>query len=694
MSTDRRTFLKLLGTPAVAAALPDNIARLLAAPANRRTGTLADVEHVIFLMQENRSFDHYFGTLRGVRGFADPRAVKLPSGDPVWRQPNGSSTLLPFRPNAPDVGKQFLPDPPHGWNDGHLAWNWGRFDRWVEAKGGPTTMTFHRRRDIAYQFALADAFTICDAYHCSIMGPTDPNRYHMWTGWVGNDGKNGGPVITNAELGYDWSTYPERLQRAGISWKVYQDEGVGLTQDGFWGWTSDAYIGNYGDNSLLYFHQYQNAPASSPLARNARRGTSINNQGRDPRGLVEIFKRDVERRQLPQVSWIVAPEAYSEHPNWPPDYGAWYLSQFIDVLADHPEVFGKSVLFITFDEEGGFFDHMVPPTPPFSRQFGLSTVPITNEIFLTDGDHPSAPYGLGVRVPMLVISPWSKGGWVNSQVFDHTSLIQFLESRFANGHHDLIESNITPWRRAVTGDLTTAFDFARADDWDVDLPSTIGDFPPDFVPHPDQPPTPPAQQVMPGQERGVRPARALPYELHARGELLTGFGQFRITFQNTGDATAVFAARSANGPEFHRTYTVEPRMQVSDTWLLNPSGGYDVSVTGPNGFLRAFRGRAGGANLAVRAEYQREGNGIALTMHNNGLARATLVVFDRYQGKTTTVPLDAGETRIRHWPAGDVGGWYDLQLTVVEDRAFLQHWAGHIEDGRDSISDPLMGGLV
>jgi phospholipase C len=262
-NVDRRTFLGMVGAPALAAALPLDLSPLdlskaLAIPANSRTGSLEDVEHVIFLMQENRSFDHYFGTLCGVRGFADPHPVRLPSGKTVWHQPNGTGELLPFRPDVADLGRTFLPDPPHGWNDGHAAWNAGRYDRWVPNKG-VTTMTHHTRADLPYQFALADAFTVCDNYHCSVIGPTDPNRYHMWTGWVGNDGSGGGPVITNAEAGYDWSTYPERLQAAGISWKVYQDAGVGLDAAGFWGWTEDPYIGNYGDNSLLYFHQYQNA---------------------------------------------------------------------------------------------------------------------------------------------------------------------------------------------------------------------------------------------------------------------------------------------------------------------------------------------------------------------------------------------------------------------------------------------------
>jgi len=237
-TVDRRTFLRVLGSGALAAAAPGSIDRALAIPANNRRGTIEDIEHIVILTQENRAFDHYFGALRGVRGYGDPRPIVLPSGRPVWYQPDGSGYLLPFHPTAPDLGLQFLEDTPHGWTDTHAAWNGGKYDQWIANKGR-TTMAYLTRRDIPFHYALADAFTICDAYYCSFMGPTDPNRYHMWTGWVGNDGRGGGPVINNAEEGYDWSTYPERLERAGISWKIYQDIGVGLDAAGFWGWTND-----------------------------------------------------------------------------------------------------------------------------------------------------------------------------------------------------------------------------------------------------------------------------------------------------------------------------------------------------------------------------------------------------------------------------------------------------------------------
>src|ERR1700742_3245570 len=600
MSNDRRTFLKLLATSAASAAFPSSITRALSIPANNRTGTIQDVEHVVFMMQENRSFDHYFGTLRGVRGFGDPRPITLPSGKDVWHQPdstNPNGYVLPYHPGAPNLGLQFIQDLAHDWQTTHNAWNAGNYDQWVPNKSN-ITMAHLQRSDIPYHYALADAFTICDAYHCSLLGPTDPNRYHMWTGWVGNDGGGGGPVIDNAEAGYGWSTYPEILEKSGISWKIYQDSGDGLDAANFWGFTDDAYIGNYGDNSLLYFHQYQNAADNSPLAEKARTGTNIAKSG----GLFDIFKQDVMKNQLPQVSWVVAPEAYTEHPNWPANYGAWYVSQVLDALTANPDVWSKTVFFITYDENDGFFDHMVPPTPPQTRAQGISTVDTTNEIYAGDADNSAGPYGLGVRVPMVVISPWSKGGFVNSEVFDHTSLIQFIERRFGKKNPGITEPNITKWRRAVTGDLTSAFDFETPNNKVVSLPSTITYEPPDNVRHPDYVPAPPLAQAMPQQETGTRPARALPYELHVHGDVDLDADTIELHFRNSGKAAAVFHVRCATGQFAPRSYTIDVHDSVSDVIKLNGSS-YDIPVFGPNGFLRRFAGQLGAksANLTARA---------------------------------------------------------------------------------------------
>jgi len=687
---DRRSFLSMLGVPALAAVAPTDLSHVLALPANNRTRSIKDVEHVVFLMQENRSFDHYFGTLRGVRGFSDPHPVTLPSGRSVWHQPNGAGELLPFRPDVADLGRSYLPDPPHGWNDTHAAWNGGRFDQWVPNKG-VDTMAYHTRKDLPYQFALADAFTVCDNYRCSLLGPTDPNRYHLWTGWVGNDGKGGGPVITNAEAGYDWSTYPERLERAGISWKVYQDVGVGLTAAGSWGWTDDPYIGNYGDNSLLYFHQYQNAAAGTPLADRARTGTEIRNQNRSPLALLSDFKADVKARRLPQVTWIAAPEAFSEHPNWAPDLGAWYVSQVIDTLASDPDLWSRTALFITYDEEGGFFDHLVPPTPPQSPDQGLSTVATTNEIFAGNADHPAGPYGLGMRVPMIVVSPWTRGGWVNSQLFDHTSLIRFLEARFATGRPDLVESNITPWRRAVTGDLTSAFDFRSPNTQRVPLPSTTGYLPTDLVRVPDLVPVPPVAQSVPAQEKGVRPARALPYSLLADAAAGAKGSPVTLTLRNQGSAAAVYHVRSAGPAQGPRSYTLGPNKALTDTW--DAAAGYDLEVHGPNGFFRRFADAAAGAGLGVLARHTDHERSIALDLANQTAVTVKVTVTDEYTGHATTLSVKARSTVTRTWSLSRTKGWYDLSLAVPGAPAFAYRYAGHLEDGHDSISDPHLGGL-
>jgi phospholipase C len=514
----------------------------------------------------------------------------------------------------------------------------------------------------------------------------------MWTGWVGNDGKNGGPVVDNAEAGYDWSTYPELLENAGVSWKIYQDIGEGLNASGFWGWTGDKpYIGNYGDNSLLYFHQYQNAPQGSPLAEKARTGTNILNSGT----LFDIFKQDVSSGNLPQVSWLVAPEAYTEHPNWPANYGAWYVSQVLDILTANPDVWSKTAFFLMYDENDGFFDHVPPPVPPMSRAQGISTVDITNEIFPGSAEHPAGPYGLGQRVPMVVISPWSKGGYVSSEVFDHTSLIRFIEKRFGPQHPGITENNITKWRRAVTGDLTSAFNFVSPNDAKVPLPSTVAYLPPDNQKHPDYVPVPPTDQAMPAQEPGTRPARPVPYELSVDGKADLSQQAFRIDFGNTGKATAVYHVRSGNTKTGPWTYTVQPGADVSDSWALstNPRGAYDLSVYGPNGFLRSFKGSTSGqniANLTIETDYDESGHGITLEIANLG-ATCQVSLFDFYSQEQITHTLEQGEALKKHWNLKKSYGWYDFLIEVNTDTTFQRRIAGHVETGEESMTDPAIG---
>ncbi|PCE27619.1 phospholipase C, phosphocholine-specific [Paraburkholderia acidicola] len=701
-SKNRRDFLRAAaqaaGSATALSMLPLGIRNALAIPANNTTGSIRDVEHIVILMQENRSFDHYFGTLRGVRGFGDTRAISLPTGKPVWNQPltagGAAGEVLPFHPTAPNLGLQFLQDLPHDWSSTHAAWNGGRYDQWVPSKG-TTTMAYLTRDDMPFHYSLADAFTICDSYHCSLLGPTDPNRYYMWTGWVGNDGSGGGPVIDNSELGYGWTTFPEVLQNAGITWKIYQDQGTGLNAQGSWGWTNDPYIGNYGDNSLLYFNQYRNAQPGNPLYDRARIGTNVSAGGT----FFDILRQDVQNNTLPQVSWITAPEAYSEHPNWPVNYGAWYIDQVLQVLTSNPEVWSKTVLLINYDENDGFFDHVPPPFAPNSTN-GLSTVDTSNEYFAGNSNYAAGPYGMGPRVPLIAVSPWSKGGWVCSELFDHTSVIRFIEARFGK-QYNIPEPNITPWRRAVSGDLTSAFNFINPNDAFPPLPSTTGYVPPDQLRHPDYVPVPPAQQAVPKQEAGVRPLRALPYETFVRIAHDAGSSRLTMRFINTGRAAVsllVYSAGSIYGP---RTYTVESGKRLVDYLLpFKHEGAFDYTVYGPNSFLRRFAGTLAGldgSNGATAIPEVLEGydviNGnLDLRLRNTGTTACTFTIANAYDpGNVIIKRVRGGDNGNVYLDLRKVYGWYDLTVTVDTDQSFVRRLGGHVETGRSSKSDPALG---
>ncbi|MFD5293765.1 phosphocholine-specific phospholipase C [Streptomyces mutabilis] len=677
---NRRRFLQVAGATAAFSALSASIERAAALPANHRSGTIEDVEHIVVLMQENRSFDHYFGKLRGVRGFGDPHPVRLDSGKSVWHQAKGDGTeVLPFHPEADDLGMQFLEGLPHGWSDGQDAYHNGKYDRWLPAKG-TTTMAYLTREDIPFHYALADTFTVCDAYHCSFIGSTDPNRYYMWSGHTGNDGEGGGPVLGNDELGYDWTTYPERLEEAGISWKIYQDIGDGLDAAGSWGWIDDAYRGNYGDNSLLYFNKYRNAKPGDPWYDKARTGTDVKNGD----GYFDRLRADVKADRLPKISWIAAPEAFSEHSNWPSNYGAWYISQVLDALTSNPEVWAKTALFITYDENDGFFDHLVPPLPPKSAAQGRSTVDVSLDVYEGGAKHREGFYGLGPRVPMLVVSPWSKGGFVCSETFDHTSVIRFMERRFG-----VREPNISPWRRAICGDLTSAFDFSRKDSRPARLPDTDAYEPPDRERHPDYRPTPPADPDMPRQERGLRPARPLRYVPHVDGAVDAAAGKFTLTFASGPRAGAAFLVTSGNRTDGPWTYTTEAGKTIADTWNSVYSGGsYDLTVHGPNGFLRAFRGAGKATGAEVTARHT--GDDLRLTFTNAGSGTARLRVADAYGGRSRTVTVRPGATVHHTVDLARSRRWYDVTVTSESDPAFLRRLAGHVENGRPGVSDPAI----
>jgi len=680
---DRRAFLQLAAGAALgAAALPPAVAEAMALPANRVTGTIRDVEHVVILMQENRGFDHYFGTLRGVRGFGDPRPIDLPSGQPVWKQPtkDGVSTISPFRLDATATRAETIFSLDHSWKGSHARWK--RHDAWVPAKG-PLTMGYFTRADLPFYYALADAFTVCDAYYCSIFSQTTPNRLFLFTGTSGLAAGNDGPVVVanppeekneNANpaedspefKGLDWPTYAERLQAADVSWRVYQE------------------YDNYGDNGLAYFKAFRGIGPDSELYRRGRAwvpgSTAQNAKTSEGEHLVAEFARDVAADRLPQVSWIVPSFKLCEHPTATPSDGEHLTARLIAALAANPKVWAKTVFILNYDENDGFFDHMPPPLPAVGTAAGKSTVATTHEAFHGE------PVGLGPRVPMIVISPWTKGGWVNSEVFDHTSVIRFLEARFG-----VEEPHISPWRRAVCGDLTSIFDFRTPNGPARGLPDASA-LPARAAKAKTLPfPRPPARAAgLPRQEPGQRPARPLPYRVEADGHLATD--GFALTIENGGAAGAAFALFPA-GPGEPRFYTVGAGQRLED--LIPVEGGaYDLALHGPNGFLRAFKGRsARSARPFATGRFDPATRRFLLTLENHGAQPATLEAGPAayLDGSPRRRRLAPHAKVTEAWDLRPSHNWYDLVVTCAEAPGFLRRFAGHGEDGKPSLSDPLLG---
>jgi phospholipase C len=424
---------------------------------------LDQLEHVVFLIQENCSFDRYFGTLRGVRGFSDPHPLILPSGKPVFYQPTGvpDEYLLPWHYDTSTSDPCDI-EVDNGWGPMHQALDGGKLDEWLSAEHELAfTMSYYTRADLPWHTALADAFTVCDGYYASALGPTNPNRLYAATGTIDPEGRGGGPVTDNSESKvYTWTTYPERLQARGISWRVYQQPD------------------NFDDNALAWFKQYQQAQPGSPLYENGMRRRSAT-----------AFADDVAAGRLPQVSWIIAPTAQSEHPGYAPGPGADFCNGIVQALFAHPKVWANTVLFVTYDEPGGYFDHVLPPLPPGG----------TRDEFVQ-----GEPIGLGYRVPTIVCSPWSRGGYVVSDTFDHTSMLRFLERRFG-----VREPQISAWRRKTCGDLVNTLALKHRDMSLPRLPATAPLAAASSKACSSYPPGVPnlVTQRMPAQEPGTRPRR-------------------------------------------------------------------------------------------------------------------------------------------------------------------------------------------
>jgi phospholipase C len=834
----RRDFLRNAFALSGAVAIPASVQRAFAIDPTPGS-TFLDAEHVVILMQENRSFDHVFGTLQGVRGFNDPRAMTLENGNRVWLQTNAAGqTYAPFRLDIKDTKATWMGALPHSRDSQVDAWNQGAWDKWLDAKQPhgdyahiPMTMGHYTREDLPFYYALADAFTVCDQHFCGVMTSTTPNRMMFWTGSLREQPNAASKAnLRNGDYsngGAHWKTFPEVLTANKVSWKFYQNEISaisldGLTQD------QDAWLSNFGCNPLEQFAQYHVElsprylaslpnqithlqaqiakieeqianPSANPHGTHSLQGSLAqhradllvcqrdlaNNPGRFetltpeqqalhhaafvtnaahpdfheleplsftedgeqrelvvPKGdILHQFREDVRSGNLPAVSWLSAPEKFSDHPT-SPWFGAWYVSEVMDILTQNPEVWKKTIFILTYDENDGYFDHVpsyVSPDPRDPRTGKVSPGLESDVEYayredelrqgVSEREARTGPIGLGFRVPMIIASPWSRGGYVNSELFDHTSTNQFLES-FLNAKfgRTVREENMTAWRRAICGDLTSAFrrydsshppalPFVQRNPFVETIQNAkYKELPAGYVRLTEEQ----IQAVnrststtgsLPMQEPGIRPANAVPHEFYADGNVVQR--QFALNMR-AGDA--VFGARAkgcpfnvyvrnrAQAPTMHAaTYSVAAGKELSESWPLSSfhNGEYNVDVHAPNGFVRTFNGGEGDPALSVQCAYEsapgRKGLSGNIVLHLENHSRQSLLVAvtdTTYGASPIHITVTPGTRKATQLKLTKNHGWYDFAVTTPAYPGFSRRFAGHVDTGNLSYTDPSMANPI
>jgi len=703
---DRRRFLKLGAGGLTGAATWSGLIERAMAIVPAGAGSLQDIDHIVIHCQENRAFDHYFGALSGVRGLGDPRPVVLPGGRSVWAQPSAQHPdgyVLPYHGDSRTTRSFTVDGADQSHQEAIHMVNRGRHDRWGHNGELHNRMLYYGPGDLPFYYALADAFTICDAYHCSTLTQTYPNRLHLFTGCNGGGTVGGDPEMSNygedetpsadmrtdkalREDAYRWTTYAERLQQAGVSWKVYQE------------------YDNFGDNLLSVFPPFRPCDPASELYRRGRSWVSEHKEGADRTRsdgtqLVEAFRRDIAQGTLPQVSWIVTATELSEHPTAEPAKGEHVTAKLVEALIDHPEVFARTAFILTYDEAGGFFDHMPPPVPPVGAWRGHSTVSVAGETKDWSSSAEWArehgarhPIGLGIRVPTIVVSPWSRGGRVCSELFDHTSVIRLLEQRFG-----VAEPNISPWRRAVCGDLTSAFDFtAGSAGGRTSFPDTSA-----FAARVAQSKAGtanaiPAVQRPAVQMAGQRVHCPLPYRFAVEGMTDPARG-LRLAMDNRGPVGVVLTVRDGlqHAEPWHFTIGAGDR-HVHDDWTgALADGRFDLTLHGPSGYLRRFAGMAGDScDLTLTERPEREA--VELELINRGKAEATFTLrhaaaYARSGPREVVRTVAPGARRRELIPVAAADYWYDFTVTLAGNPAFIRRCAGKVETGKAGRTDPGIG---
>nr|WP_295928307.1 phospholipase C, phosphocholine-specific [uncultured Dyadobacter sp.] len=843
----RREFIRkatmLTGAAGLFSTLPASIQKAFAINPPKGS-TWQDAEHVVILMQENRSFDHSYGSLRGVRGFNDPRAISLPNKNLVWLQTNVfGETYVPFRLNMRESKATWMGSLPHSWTNQVDARNEGRYDQWLIAKQPghkdyarmPLTQGFYNREDIPFYYAMADAFTVCDQNFCSSLTGTTPNRLYLWSGTVReNPDPKHYANVRNENVTDDreasWTTFPERLEDHGVSWRIYQNElsiSTGFTGE------EDSWLANFTDNPIEWFSQYnirfhtgyqnylkerqkalpgeiataeakvktltgkeatdlekvirekkallklaaeelvrwspENYEKLSQRSKNIHsKAFTTNKNNPDYRNITTVkyqdgdieheakaplgdilhqFRADVKDGKLPTVSWLVAPENFSDHPT-SPWYGAWYVSEVLDILTADPEVWKKTIFILCYDENDGYFDHVPPFSVPnpykedtgaVSSGIDCKTEYVTLEQDMTKKDKKDSresPIGLGYRVPLVVASPWNRGGKVCSEVFDHTSILQFLETFVSHKSGKPIrETNISAWRRTICGDLTSTFapyageqlplpTFLERDEFMEGihnakfrkLPNGYKALSKAEIDEVNKNPL--TSPILPNQEKGTRPACPIPYELYADG----GYNPAKNAFQIKLEArNGIFNDKSAGAPFMIYApgkykneqvkvwnYAVKAGDAIHCAW--NPAdfegGKYHLRVYGPNGFFREYAGNKDQHDIRFRTRLELDGNrrptgNIHLDIDNTSSSREYRVTVkdNLYGAENQTVAVqkmdkDVVKGRVVTINASKSANWYDFSIVVEGQPDLIIRHAGHVETGNVSESDPYMGQVI
>lgn len=776
----RRDFIKMAGLIAGGMLVPDSLVKA-ANIAPKPGSTVWDADHVVILMQENRSFDHSYGALKGVRGFRDPRAMTLPSGRKVWFQSNEKGeTYVPFRLDIKDTRATWMRDLPHSWENQVRARNGGRYDQWLKAKQSgediykhvPLTLGHFTREDIPFYYAFADAFTVCDQNFSSSLTGTTPNRLYLWSGTI-RENADAKANVKNEDIQYripaKWKSFPERLEEAGIDWRIYQNElslNMGLSDE------EESWLANFTDNPIEWFASYQvrfheayrtyikerleylnklevlnedqkrektrlaeevvkytqeKFEALDSFTKSIHKKAFTTNKEHElyhklakiktPNGtemdvpagdVLYQFRKDVQEGKLPPISWLVAPQNFSDHPS-APWYGAWYVSEVLDILTKNPEVWQKTVFILCYDENDGYFDHVPPFVAPSSGMTskGISTA---DEMVLEkhERERPyenieTGPIGLGYRVPLVIASPWSRGGKVCSEVFDHTSILMFLEKFIQKRYKKNIqEENISAWRRTICGDLSSVFsDYSEGNspkpvdqyEWVSSLrEARYKVIPSNFRPLKEEEirDFSPESEYMPQQEKGIKPACPIPYELHADivdGQLVMAMAP---TFEGKG---APFMVNFFGKDFIQKHYTVHRGHAQHD---LIPEDTKRMEIYGPNGFYRNFD--LGLTWIEIRSIYPKNRKGtpfgdIEFDLINKSEQNLKVTIKDLSYGlEDHEVTIKKGGSKRISTNLKSTYHWYDFGF-FVEGKMVAQY-CGHVETGKLSYTDPKMGGVL